>query len=152
MPGQARGALGFVPQARGLFAGVLIGLTGMRIQFFRHTQLGAARAGVEHELPFGRTNGLRGHKQGFRRMMAHAHGDVLGADAALRPCLHAVFHHPILQGMEGNDRDAPARLQPAEDGVEEPFQFADLVVDRHAQRLKRARGGVVPALARHAAG
>ena len=48
--------------------------------------------------------------------------------------------------MEGNDRDAPARLQPAEDGVEEPFQFADLVVDRHAQRLKRARGGVVPGL------
>ncbi len=125
-------------------------LTGMRIQFFFSAtrSLALPARGLSMSSRSEGQTGFGVTKQAFRRMMAHAHGDVLGADAALRPSPSCGVSPPesSKEWKEIMTATRPPGFKPAEDGVEEPFQFADLVVDRHAQRLKRARGGVVPGL------
>ena len=54
---------------------------------------------------------------------------------------------PIAQALERDHGQPAARLQDLQGARERPRQFAQLVVHRHPQRLERARGRMVRAVA-----
>ena len=65
-------------------------------------------------------------------MTADADRYVPGATAALGPVAHGLFDHAVLQGMKGDDRQAPAHGQPGQNLIQKAPQFAQLVIDGHA--------------------
>ena len=59
------------------------------------------------------------------------------------------LHRPVSQALERNHRHPSAGLEQAKPALERPFQLAQLVIDRHAECLKRPRGGMMRPASSH---
>src|SRR5262245_15205449 len=53
-----------------------------------------------------------------------------------------MLHEPVLERVEGDEDEAATGSQDALGGAETGGELAELIVDVHAQRLERARGGM----------
>ena len=62
--------------------------------------------------------------------------------------LKAIFHHRVLQRVEGDDGQATTHIQAIEGGVQRRGQAIQLAIDGDAQRLKHPTGGVAVAAGR----
>ena len=73
---------------------------------------------------------------GLRRQVARARGRRTGTAG------EELLHQPVLERVEGDDEKPAAGSQHTLGGAEPGCKLAQLVVDVHAQRLERARGGM----------
>src|SRR5688572_28057080 len=73
---------------------------------------------------------------GLLRQVARARGRRAGAPR------EEMLHQPILERVERDDEKPAAGSQHTLGGGEPGCKLAELVVDVHAQRLERARGGM----------
>ena len=64
------------------------------------------------------------------------------AGAALGPAAELVFDEPVLQAVERDDAQPPARRKAAENGLEPLVEGVEFAVDCDAQRLETAAGRV----------
>src|SRR5690554_5853322 len=102
-------------------------------------QLGAPRAGVALDLLVGRGDRLARDDLKPRLVIAHTARRFRRADAIARLLPHEVLNNAVLQRMEADNRQPAARLEQAHGLRQRALQRAEFVVDRDAQRLKRAR-------------
>ena len=61
----------------------------------------------------------------------------------LAALLHGRLHQAILQGVEGNHRQAPAGIEAVDGRGEHPLHGGELVVDGDADGLEAALGRVL---------
>src|SRR5436309_14150369 len=75
-------------------------------------------------------------------MPADAGGEVGRTNAVARFAREELFDDPILERMERDHDDPPARTEDAHGRSESVLEVRELVVDRDAQSLEDARRGV----------
>src|SRR5205807_7718968 len=75
---------------------------------------------------------------------ACAHGQLRRADAAPHPLSDETLHAPVLERVEADRRQLPARPQKLPRPRERAVELSELVVDHDAKRLKGALGRVAP--------
>src|SRR5207253_2807760 len=79
--------------------------------------------------------------------------EVGRTDAVARLAGHELLRGPILERMEGDDREPATRTQDPHRRLEAACEVTELVIDRDAQGLEHPSGGVdLPATARLHAG
>src|SRR5687767_7996369 len=85
-------------------------------------------------------------------MPADAGGEVGRTNAVARFPDEEVLGDPVLERVEGDDREATAGAQRAQGGLEAVLKILELAIDRDAQRLKDARRRIdaAPTLRLHA--
>ena len=59
---------------------------------------------------------------------------------------HGLLDHAVFKRVKGNNGQTPANRQIGQNLVQKALQFAKLVIDGHAQSLKRARGRMTAGL------
>lgn len=84
--------------------------------------------------------------QGLASTRIAPHRQTPGQTLALGLLTQEALDHPILQGMETDHRQAPARGQQGGDLLKTPAQGFQFVVDPDADGLEAARGRVLVAL------
>src|SRR4051812_29030554 len=108
-----------------------------------HLSLGDAKlrrggARVQVELGLARPDGPCVHDPELRLAATAAHWQVGRTDTAPGGLAEAVLDHPVLERVEADDGDPPARLHQLETRLEAFAELPELVVDLDPQRLERA--------------
>ena len=112
------------------------------MQPLQAAQLGAAAAGIVLQLLRRRRGGPPQHQAG-RGVRPHTHwGKIRRTNTSLAIGGETLFHHPILQRMEGDNCQPSAITQAAEGGIQRGGQAIQFPVDRDAQGLKHTAGGM----------
>jgi len=75
-------------------------------------------------------------------MPADAGGEVGRTDAVARFPNEELLRDPVLERVEGDDRETPAGAQRANGGLEALLKILELTVDEDPQRLEHTCGGI----------
>ena len=78
------------------------------VALFRHTQLGAAGAGIFQKLRLAGNDGLAADEPDFGFIAADAHREIGRAGAARGHILHGLLDDAVFQGVEGDDGQTAA--------------------------------------------
>ena len=103
------------------------------------------RPGIALNLPCRGQKRLARNQVEYRLLPAHAHRKVRRAGAAVRIRVEGFLHNAVLERMIADDHEAPARIEPADGGVETSTQHVQLRVDFYPKRLERPFRRMPPA-------
>ena len=100
------------------------------------------RTGVGRHLAGAGRDGAAEDQLGLRRPAAAADGQVRRADAAARAVGEEALHAPVLERVERDRGEAPARLEDLPGERQRGVELGELLVDGDPDPLERALGGM----------